>query len=131
MYNIIYGKHGANSNLPYGGAMAPAAGVVQAGKENGQRIDSHRDSGALCPASYPSVLSRSARPGVRIVEGTQEIQFGDGSRGAPRKTSQYPLALTISWPFISWTRTFSLTSCAAAKRPAFSCFNTKRQRIRP
>jgi hypothetical protein len=121
------GKDGTNSNLPCRGATASSASVVQAGEENGQRLDPGPDSGAICPPPHRRGLSRRAGRGVWVVEGTEEVKRSDGPRLASRETSQGPLGLTISRPFISWTPTFSSTSCAVVRRLAPSWAATRWQ----
>src|SRR5271157_1184275 len=123
---LIYGKHATNSNLPYRRATASSANVVEAGEENGQRLDPDRDRGAIRPPPHPRGFSRRVGRGVWVVEGTEKVQPGDGSRLTSRKTSQEPRGLTISWPFISWTLTFSSTSCAAVGRLGPTWTDTKR-----
>ena len=97
---LNYGEHGTDSNLPYRRATASSASVVQAGEENGQRLDPDRDRGAIRPPPHPRGLSHRAGRGIWVVEGTEKVKLGDGSRLTSRKTSQEHLGLTISWPFI-------------------------------
>src|SRR5208337_3269240 len=84
---LNYGKHGTNSNLPYRRATASSASVVQAGEENGQRLDPDRDRGAIRPPPRPRGLSRRAGRGVWVVEGTEKVKLSDGSRLTSWKTS--------------------------------------------